>query len=269
MDGIRYEVENMIGLITLDRTERKNAFTVEMIHAWAAAVDEAASDDQVRVLVVTGAGDSFCAGADIKQMGEDADDEKRRAESRTPITSRRYLTDNVHRVALALDRMQKPSIAAVNGPAIGAGMDMALMCDMRIAGRSARFAEAYIRAGLIPGNGGCYFLPRIVGLPKALELLLTGDFVDAEEAHKIGLVNRLVDDGDLMEETMKLATKLANSPPIQVQLTRRTVYESLDMDLRTSLSTVASHMAVVRTLDDSIEALNAFRERRPGNYKGA
>jgi enoyl-CoA hydratase/carnithine racemase len=269
MDGIHYEVEDMVGLITLDRTDRKNAFTVEMVHQWAAAVDEAAVDDDVRVLVVTGAGDSFCAGADVKQMGEDADDEARRVEGRKPLQSRRYLTENVHLVALALDRMHKPSIAAVNGPAIGAGMDMALMCDMRIGGRSARFAEAYIRAGLIPGNGGCFYLPRIVGLPKALELLMTGDFVDAEEAYRIGLINRLVDDADLMDETMKLARKLANSPPVQVQLTRRSVYESLDMDLRTSLSTVASHMAVVRTLDDSLEALAAFRERRPGDYKGA
>lgn len=269
MDGIRYEVDDRIGLITLDRPERKNAFTVQMIDAWAAAVEDAAGDDNVRVLVVTGAGDAFCAGGDTKLMAHDADDELRRVESRRPLNSRRYLTDHVHLVALALERMQKPSIAAVNGPAIGAGMDMALMCDMRVAGRSARFAEAYIRAGLVPGNGGCYYLPRIVGLPKALELLLTGDFVDAEEALRIGLVNRLVEDSDLITESMELARRLAECPPVQIELTRRSVYESLEMDLRTSLSTVASHMAVVRALDDSLEALAALRERRQGIYKGS
>jgi enoyl-CoA hydratase/carnithine racemase len=267
-DEILFTIADHIGVITLNRPDQKNAFTVEMVDAWSRIVREAATDDSVRVLVVTGAGDAFCAGADTKKMAADADDEAKRAAGRAPIASRRYLDEHIHQVAYALERFDKPVIAAVNGAAIGAGMDMALMCDLRIAGRSARFAEAYMRAGLVPGNGGCYFLPRLVGLPRALELLLTGDFIDGEEAARIGLVNRVVDDSDVLADAMVLAARLAASPPIAIQLTKRAVYESLHLDLRTSLDLIASHTAVVRATEDSLEALASFREKRPAEYKG-
>jgi enoyl-CoA hydratase/carnithine racemase len=145
-------------------------------------------------------------------------------------------------------------------------MDMALMCDLRIAARSARFAESYVNVGLVPGDGGCYYLPRIVGMGKALELLLTGDFVDAGEAERIGLVNRVVDDAALVEETYALAAKLAAKSPIALRMIKRTTYLSARTDLRTALDLVSSHFGVVAVTEDAREALAAFRERRPAAF---
>jgi enoyl-CoA hydratase/carnithine racemase len=143
------------------------------------------------------------------------------------------------------------------------------MCDFRFAASTARFSEGYIRVGLIPGNGGCFYLPRIVGMEKALELLLTGDFVDASEAHRIGLVSRVVDPSALLEEARSFARRLAALPPVHVQLIKKNVYQSARSDLRASLELAASHMGIVRTLADSAEALAAFRERRQGTYHGS
>ena len=147
-------------------------------------------------------------------------------------------------------------------------MDMALMCDLRLAGRSARFCESYIRVGLVPGAGGLYFLPRIVGTAKALELFLTGDFVDAEEAYRIGLVNRLYDDDQLLDETYALAGRIAAGPPVSTRVIKRALYQSARIDLATSLDLASSHMAVIQSTQDSREALAAFRERRPAEYVG-
>jgi enoyl-CoA hydratase/carnithine racemase len=147
-------------------------------------------------------------------------------------------------------------------------MDMALMCDLRFAARSARFCESYIRVGLIPGAGGLYFLPRIVGTPKALELFLTGDFVDGEEAHRIGLVNRVYDDDQLLDATYEFARKLAAGPPISTRVIKRALYQSTRIDLQTSLDLASSHMAVIQSTQDSHEALAAFRERRAAEYVG-
>jgi enoyl-CoA hydratase/carnithine racemase len=263
MADLLWEVDDGVGLITLNRPESKNAFSDQMLDRWEEVLVSARHDDAVRVIVLTGAGDAFCAGGDVKAI----------AQSSGPVVAsgagaRRNLIDNVHRIPLALDRLDIPVIAAVNGPAVGAGMDMALMCDIRFCARSARFSEGYVRAGLIPGDGGCYFLPRLVGLAKALELLLSAEFVDAEEAHRLGIVNRVYDDERLLDETMAFAAKLAQSPPVHLQLIKRNVYQSYGADLRTALELAASHMGLVRTLADSAEAVAALRERRPGTYTG-
>jgi enoyl-CoA hydratase/carnithine racemase len=258
---LEYSVEDGIGTIRLNRPHRKNAFTMEMIEIWGDIVRDVRHDPGVRVLVVTGAGDAFCSGIDLDSFGDPG-------ATRTPLERRQQLTEKIHRVALGLEDVDKPVIASVNGVAVGAGMDMALMTDMRIAARSARFSESYIRVGLVPGDGGCYFLPRLVGLPRALELLLTGDFVDAEEAERIGLVNRVVDDGELAAATTALARRLADAPPVAVRLIKRATYQSARADLRTSLDLIASHFGVVTSTEDSSEAMAAFREKRPGKFKG-
>jgi enoyl-CoA hydratase/carnithine racemase len=215
-------------------------------------------------LVVTGAGDAFCAGGDVKAIaGASAPDRTLGA-----ATVRADLIEKVHRIPYALERLDTPVIAAVNGPAVGAGMDMALMCDLRFMARSARFSEGYVRAGLIPGDGGCYFLPRLVGLAKALELLWTGDFVGAEEAVRLGIANRVYDDDVLLDETLAFARRLAQSPPVHLRLVKRSVYQSYGADLHTALELAASHMGLARTLADSKEAVNALLEKRPGNYTG-
>ena len=259
MADLEYTVADGIGTILLNRPHRKNAFTIEMIDQWARILVEARTDPDVRVIVLTGAGDAFCSGVDLSSMD---------GERPSPLQRKEQLTDHIHRVPYALEDLDKPVIAAINGAAVGAGMDMALMCDMRIMARSARLSEGYIRVGLVPGDGGCYYLPRLVGQAKALELLLTGDFIGAEEAARIGIANHVVDDDDLIAATTRLARKLADAPPVAVRTIKRAVYQSARADLRTALDLISSHMSVVTSTQDSAEALAAFREKRPGRYVG-
>jgi enoyl-CoA hydratase/carnithine racemase len=178
------------------------------------------------------------------------------------------LRQRIHQVAIALDDLDKPTIAAVKGVAVGAGMDMALLCDMRFAGRSVRFSEGYIKVGLVPGDGGAWLLPRLVGTAKALELLLTGDVIEADEALRLGLVNQVHDDDVLLERTREFAERLAAAPPVQVAMIKRLVRSAERVDLRTHFDMVSSHFGVISALDDYAEAQAAFRERRPGNYSG-
>jgi enoyl-CoA hydratase/carnithine racemase len=257
--SLDYEVTEGIATITLDRPERLNAFTEEMLHAWADALAEAGRDDAVRIVVVTGAGEHFCSGVDLDHLA---------AVEPTPIARKRFLTDSVHRVVLGLERLDKPVIAAMRGHAVGAGLDLALMCDLRFADRSAKLSEGYIRVGLVPGAGGCYLLPRIVGTAKALELLWSGDVVDAREALRIGLVNRVYDPDVLLEETYAFAGRVAAAPPVAVRLMKRATYQSARSDLATSLDLASSHMAVVQSMEDTAEALSAFRNGRRAEFHG-
>ena len=256
---LHYEVADAIATITLDNPTRKNAFTLDMIDDWADAVRAAAEDDAVRVVILTGAGDAFCSGIDLSVL---------QAVEDVPLARKRMLTHGVHKVARAVEALDKPLIAAVNGVAVGAGLDMALMCDMRFMGRSARLSEGYIKVGLVPGDGGAWFLPRLVGPAKALELLLTGDFVDADEALRIGMVNRVYDDAELLLQVRAFAAQLAAMSPVAVAVIKRTVQQSASIDLRTSLDLISSHMAVVQSTDDYREAQTAFAERRPGRFTG-
>lgn len=259
MADLEYTVKDGIGMILLNRPHRKNAFTPEMIAQWAGILRQARTDPDVRVIVLTGAGDAFCSGVDLSSQA---------GERPTPLQRKQHLMDEIHQVPLALEDLDKPVIAAINGVAVGAGMGMALMCDMRIIARSARLSEGYIRVGLVPGDGDCYYLPRLVGPAKALELLLTGDFIDAEEAARLGIANHVVDDDELEATVHALARKLAAAPPVAVRTIKRAVYQSARSDLRTSLDLISSHMAVVTSTADSAEALAAFQHKRPGEYTG-
>lgn len=259
MSDLLYGVEGHTATITLNRPERKNAFTLEMVEAWADHILRAQQDHQVRVVVVTGTESAFCSGVDLDAFhGED----------RQPLGEKRLLTERVHRVARAMLQTDKPVIAAVNGPAVGAGMDMALLCDVRLAGRSARFCTGYVRVGLVPGNGGTWLLPRTVGTSTALRLLWTGEFVDAEAALRMGLVDSVYEDADLLAATQDLADRLASRPPVAVQMIKRAVRQGADIDLPTSLDLISSHMAVVTSTDDYLEAMSSFREKRVGRFVG-
>ncbi|MGE0153481.1 MAG: enoyl-CoA hydratase/isomerase family protein [Reyranellaceae bacterium] len=260
MTDLTYRVKNGVGTIQLNRPSYKNAFTLEMVDAWADHLLSASRDPNVGAIVVTGSGDSFCSGIDRAVM------ENWLAQN-TALDWKSILWDRVYRIAFTLERMDKPVIAAVNGVAFGAGMDMALMCDMRFMARSARFSEGYIRIGAVPGDGGCYYLPRLVGRAKALELLLSGDFVDADEALRIGLVNRICDDEALADEVQSFAERLLTSNPIALRLIKRAVDQSLRSDLHTSLDLISSHMGVVQTTDNAKEAVAAFRQRRSPTFK--
>jgi enoyl-CoA hydratase/carnithine racemase len=256
---VLYEIKDRIAFITLNRPEAKNAFSPEMINLWREYLEVSKADDSVRVIIVSGQGDTFCSGGDIRDMA------KGKLKS---WDMKRFLWDGVHRIVLTLEDLDKPVIAAVNGAAMGAGLDMALMCDLRVASEKAKLAESYITMGLVAGDGGAYFLPRIVGMPKALELLLTGDVISAEEALKIGIVNRVVPHERLMEETVKLAKKIAEKPPLAVRMMKRAVYQGQTSSLRTHLDYISSQLALLSETEDHGEAARAFLEKRKPDFTG-
>ena len=258
-DELLYEVKDRVATLTLNRPDKLNAFTGPMIERWAWALNAAQRDPDVNVVVVTGAGKAFCSGGDVARMGQGEP---------TPLDHKNTLWEHIHRVPKALEQMDKPVIAMVNGVAVGAGMGMAVMCDLRIASDAARFSTGYVRVGLVPGDGDTYFLPRLVGSAKALELLWTADFVEAPEAERLGIVNRVVPADRLAEETFALARKIADGPQVPIRMIKRLVYQSLRLDLRTHLDLVSSHMAVVRDTEDHKEGVQAFKEKRAPKFKG-
>jgi enoyl-CoA hydratase/carnithine racemase len=259
MADLLYDVADRVATITLNRPDKLNAFTGPMIDAWAAALADAQADEGVNVVVVTGSGRAFCAGGDVARM---------KAGDPTPLENKNQLWDHIHRIPKTLEAMDKPVIAMVNGLAVGAGMGMCLMCDVRVASEEARFSTGYVRVGLVPGDGDTYFLPRLVGAAKALELLWTADFVDAAQALRLGIVNRVVSAGELRDATYALARQIADGPQVPIRMIKRLVYQSLRLDLRTHLDLVSSHMAVVRQTADHAEGVAAFKEKRPPKFTG-
>jgi len=258
-EDLVYETRGAVGLIRLNRPAQLGAFTWPMLERWAQALTSARDDDAIRAVVLTGTGRGFCTGVDLDAMA---------AIEPTPLARKRVLTDRVHKVVRAVADLDKPLICAVNGLAIGAGMDMALMCDIRLAAESARFCEGYINVGLVPGDGGAYFLPRIVGVARALELLWSGDTVSAHEARDLGIVSHVCADDDLLDAALGLADRIAARSPIAVSMIKRAVYQSQTIDLRTSLDLISSHMGIVQSTSDYAEAMQAFRERRPAVFTG-
>jgi len=267
---ILYDKSDGIATITLNRPDRMNSFTNQTIREWAAALEDARLDNDVRAVVLTGAGRGFCAGADLKAEVRDMGVGATGREGGLPSAAERrnWLRDGVHYVPRAVALLDKPYIAAVNGPAVGAGMDMASMCDIRIASDQARFAMAYVKVGLVPGDGGCYYLPRIVGVAKALELIWTGDFIDAEEALRIGYVSKVVPPDQLMPATRELAQRIAEGPAVAIQLAKRLVYRGLDATIWEALEQASTAMGIVQATEDALEGPRAFREKRKPQFKG-
>lgn len=261
MEHIVLERSDGIATITLNRPDKGNAFNTRMVEEWAEALVECRDDDGVRAIIITGAGKNFCSGGDIDNM------DKQSRES--ALVNKERLWRKIHRVALTIEDIDKPVLSAVNGAATGAGMDMALMADLVFAGRSTRFAESYIKMGLVPGDGGCYLLPRLVGIPKALELLWTGRTILAEEAERLGIVNRVVPDDELLDETRRFAATLANSPYVAIRMIKRAVYQSARLDLRTSLDLISSHMGAVKGTEDHRRAIEAFRSKSKPKFEGS
>lgn len=243
-----------IATLTLNRPDKMNAFTMELLAVWNERLQECAEDPRVKAIVLTGAGKAFCAGGDANAM-------KTRA-GNDALEQKNFLWKHIHSIALTLDRLDKPMIAAINGSARGAGLDMALMCDIRIMATSATLAESYISMGLIAGDGGTWYLPRLVGLDRALELLWTGRAVASEEALRIGMVTMVAPDDQLMAETYAFTRKVCAQPTEAVRLYKRAVYQSYRMDLTAHLDMLSSHMSVLRDSPEHRERVARFLTRR-------
>jgi len=242
-----------VATLTLNRPERSNAFTLAMITEWREALLAAERDPNVKVIVLTGAGKAFCAGGDAGAMAGRADE--------GAIAQKDFLWRNVHTIALTLERLDKPIIAAVNGAARGAGLDMALMCDIRLIAESATVAESYINLGLVAGDGGSWLLPRLVGIDRALEICWTGEVIAAREALDLGLVTHVVPDGELMNATLELARRIAGQPQDAVRMFKRAIYQGLSMPFSAHLDMISSHVTVLRDTPEHRQRVLALSQK--------
>lgn len=253
-----YEVTERVATITLNRPEVMNAFSDTMREALLRAAREAASTPEVRCVVITGAGRAFCAGGDIASMAE------LQEKGDTSVIERRMTLGS--QVVHCLREMPKPVIAAINGAAAGAGMNLALACDIRLAAKSARFSESFVKIGLVPDWGGTYLLTRIVGTGKALELMMNGDRIDAEEALRLGLVNRLFPDETFREEALSLAQQLACGPAETLTQIKRAVYLGATGTLAEAFAYEAQAQKRVFLSPDAREGMRAFLEKRAPRF---
>lgn len=254
-------VERVAGVLrlTLNRPSRLNALDDELLDALGVALQVARDDDAVRAVLLTGAGRAFCAGADLTQgtlLGEDRG-----------ASVRRRLQQLYAPLILGIRELEKPVVAAVNGVAAGAGMSLALACDLRVCGESASFIQAFVRIGLVPDAGSTFFLPRLVGVAKAAELAMLGSQVSADEALRIGLVNRVVADDSLLGEAVALAERLARGPR-SVGLLKRALNLGLMSDLRTQLGHEEGLQALAVGTADAVEGVTAFLQKRPAEFQG-
>ena len=258
---IIYTKKEGIATITLNRPDGMNALSPGLFEGIYKAVEDATKDDEIRVLIITGTGQAFCSGADVRALAENAI---------RPATVERESAPRRRHVpfAIQLQKCEKPVIAAINGVAIGVGLDLALACDIRIASDKARLTVGYVRRGMLPAGGSTYFLPRLVGTDKACELIWTGDMIDAKEAEHIGLVTMVVPHDELESATKELAEKIAKGPPLAIQSAKRAIYEGLKTDLETNLKyTTAIRQELLKTQDHK-EGTTAFVEKREPVFKG-
>lgn len=260
---LRYEKQGQIATITLDREEARNAWSDAMLSSFVAAIDDAELDDAIRCVVVTGAGSTFSAGGDVKLMVN-----REGMFEGDPVHLRSRYMAGIQRIPRRLARFEKPVIAAINGPAVGAGLDLACMCDIRIASSGARFGSTFVKIGLIPGDGGAYVLSRAIGFPRALELILSGRLIDAIEAERIGLVNEICEPDDLMEVVHRRAMKIAANAPLAVRLSKSAVYQSYDLSLEAALNLAATYQGIVQNTADHDEGVAAFLEGRAPEFRG-
>jgi len=265
---IIYTKEDGIATITLNRPETLNALADTMTREWVAAIEDAKKDDLVKVLVVTGAGRGFCSGANPRQLASRRDSPPSSEQRGYGQISNLPVPNAIGGVIGALLDFPKPYIGAINGPAVGGGMDLVSMFDIRIASDRARFGMTYVRMGVIPGNGGCYFLPRIVGVARAAELIWTGRIIGAEEALRIGYVSKVVPHDELMAATQELALQLAKGPSVAIQLAKRLIYQSLELDIKAAFEAQREASAIVQRTEDAREGPRAWVEKREPVFKG-
>ena len=260
--------EKGIATITLNRPQRLNALSLPVLEELARSIEEVSTDREVRVLILTGAGRAFCAGGDFRDGEGSPASIVGRQELGKIAEAAQSRPRRSRGTSWALQNMDVPTIAMVNGPAVGAGFCIALACDLRIGSEDARFQVAWTRRGLTPAYGTSWFLPRLVGVSKALELIYTARMIGAEEALQLGLLNKLVSTHTLEKETMELARTVANGPPLALRLSKMNVYRGLNLDLGTSLELSAASENQLILSEDFAESARAFREKREPVFKG-
>lgn len=270
-EKIMYLVEDKVATLTLNQPDSRNSLSDDMIRDVVAGLEKFRLDEAANVLIITGAGKSFCSGGDLKMMNRWQKDDgtgEKNDDAFSPIRQRDRYREGIQRIPLTFAKIEKPIIAAVNGAAVGAGCDLALMADIRFAGEHAKFGEVFCKLGLAPGDGGAYFLPRLVGIEKACELIFTGDIIDAEEALKIGLVSRLVSGDSLMAEVRALALKMAAGPVLALKMAKFAIYRGLNQSLEESLQLMALMQSMLHGTEDHREGIRALAEKRTPTFLG-
>jgi len=258
------DIKNRIATVTLNDPDRRNPFTgIEMVDSLVNAIEDVNRNLDVGVMILTGAGSAFSSGGDIKAMAAKSDQF-----GLSPIGVAESYLEGIQRIPLALYNMDIPTIAAVNGPAIGAGCDLAMMCDMRIASENARFGEVFLNIGIIPGDAGSWFLIRRLGYQRAAELTFSSRLVDAAEALELGMVLEVLPTDKLMERAQERAAVIAAKPPRTLRAAKRLMRHAERMDLPDYLSSAATYQALMHQTKDHMEAVNAILEKRTPNFSG-
>ncbi|MBL8154136.1 MAG: enoyl-CoA hydratase/isomerase family protein [Anaerolineae bacterium] len=261
-DTLLYDVHDHIGMITLNRPDRLNAMTASMLHELQVAFAQARDDAGVRAVVLTGAGRGFCAGADLAAASESM------ASATTPFSYSQFLQATYNPLVLLMRSLPKPIIAGVNGVAAGAGMSLALACDYRLVVESASFTQAFVKIALVPDSGSTWFLPRLIGTTRALELMLTGRRITAQEALDWGMVNQVVPDGQFSTTLSNLAAQFAAAPTHTVGLIKQAVEFALDSTLEAALAKEAELQDIAGASADHQEGVVAFLQKRPAVFSG-
>lgn len=249
--------------VALNNPEQMNAITIDMIQSLTTVLNYADADQDIRVVIITGKGKNFCAGGDIKAM-----EEKSGMFAGESNELRARYQHGIQKIPMCIENLSVPVIAMVNGAAIGAGCDLAMMCDLRVGNSKTKFAETFTRMGLVPGDGGTFFLQRVVGYAKAMEMFLTSKSFEGSDAMEFGLLNFLVDDKDLEKETEKLADTMTSLAPVAQRLTKKAMKVSYMHDLQTSLDMLASYQGISQRTSDHFEAIKSFKEKRSPLFKG-
>ncbi len=265
----RLKLEERVATLTLDRDDLRNALTgTELIDDIVDTINWANQSPSVSVLIITGSGRAFCAGGNIKEMQYREGDHRSGPFGGSALELERKYREGIQRIPIAIHKAEVPIIAAVNGPAIGAGCDLACMCDIRIGSEKATFGETFVNLGIIPGDGGAWFLQRLIGYQRAAEMTLTGRLVHAEEAVQLGLMMEQVPEEQLMSRVMTLAQQMASKPPHALRMSKRLMKQAQRHELPDFLELCAAWQGMLHNTHDHAEAVNAFVEKREGEYRG-
>jgi len=265
----RLTLEERVAVLTLDRDDLRNALTgTALIDDIVDTLNWANHSPDVSVLIITGNGSAFCAGGNIKEMQYRDGDHRTGPFGGSALELERKYRQGIQRIPLAMHQAEIPIIAAINGPAIGAGCDLACMCDIRIGSERATFGETFVNLGIIPGDGGAWFLQRLIGYQRAAEITLTGRLVHAEEAVQLGLMMEQVPADQLMQRALTLANQMAAKPPHALRMSKRLMKQAQRQELPDFLELCAAWQGMLHNTDDHAEAVNAFVEKREGKYRG-